>query len=159
MEASLFGNTDQKATSTALPGLRPLFTYGSLMHPPITLRVLKTSALPPSRSGVLSGYRRLKVPGAPYPGIVASSDECVTGTLLYLSDESYYTLLDVYEGEWSCVLNEKGDGYERRTVSVKLMGDEAHPEGVECDVYVYLKESGGDEWDFDSFVREYKAIM
>jgi gamma-glutamylcyclotransferase (GGCT)/AIG2-like uncharacterized protein YtfP len=84
---------------------------------------------------------------APYPGISSSPDSSVTGLLLYLSDERYYDLLDLYEG----------DEYERRTVIVTLAEDELHPEEVECDVYVYVGEwRSKEEWSFEEFVREYE---
>ena len=120
------------------------------MHPPICTRVIHLS--PPTRAARLEGFWRFKVDGAPYPGIrkTALADSTVHGLLLYLPNESYYKLLDLYEG---------GE-YERRTVMVDLVGDDLHPERVECDVYVFVSESGEtkEEWSLAAFISEMESL-
>jgi gamma-glutamylcyclotransferase (GGCT)/AIG2-like uncharacterized protein YtfP len=147
MESALFDDIKDTASINASPGFRPIFTYGSLMYKPVCQRVLKTTDSPLTQKAILQGYNRFKVPDMPYPGIKpAAPHSNVVGLILYLADESYYDLLDLYEG------NE----YERRTVKVSVVEGGVETEDVECDVYVFVGEMGKDEWSFEEFVREFE---
>ncbi|KAL3478382.1 putative disease resistance protein Aig2 [Aspergillus californicus] len=130
-----------------------LFFYGTLMAPQILHRVIHGSATPSQwqkdlltfRPAILHGFRRYKVRGADYPGIIASSapgwdsaslpgvsaaettptataSASVLGTVVSGLTDGDIHRLDIFEG---------GD-YTRQKVNVRILMEalaDAHPDG------------------------------
>ena len=74
---------------------RPLFAYGTLMFP-----------------AVIKGYRRLKVAGELFPGLIRENDERVEG-LVYV---------DITRDEWERLTAFEDDFYELQKVTVDCLG-------------------------------------
>ncbi|KAE8355757.1 AIG2-like family-domain-containing protein [Aspergillus coremiiformis] len=168
-----------------------LFFYGTLMAPQILHRVIHGSpdpepwqrALLTFKPAVLHGYRRHRVRGADYPGIVAdrSADGAasVLGTVVSGLTDGDIHRLDIFEGA----------EYEKGKVSVRILREsldrqEGGPDGkdtdrhlrdvldaagaefadegeeVEAATYVYVAGKGrleDGEWDFEAFKRDKMA--
>ena len=89
--------------------LRPLFVYGTLMDPDFLSGLLADHGIArhlefaPAR---LDGWRRGRVRGASYPGIVALEGASTEGMLLFIQsmgeprgiDDAVAEILDEYEG-------------------------------------------------------------
>jgi len=103
---------------------------------------------------ILHGYCRRRVEFADYPGITEDSEHKVFGIFATGLTKANMQRLDMFEGP----------GYERRTVTVKLLdkvGDvhgNGQVEGEErsAQVYVYLNkvELEDREWDLEEFRRD-----
>ena len=76
---------------------KDLFAYGTLMSRDIMQRVSgqRCEATP----GVLRGYRRNRICGEVYPGIIASPGGMVEGILYSGLAEDAWKRLDLFEGE------------------------------------------------------------
>jgi hypothetical protein len=154
------------------------FFYGTLMAPRVLSRVCFGPNLPNSTtsrlslltfsSALLPGYRRHRVVGADYPGIIENANSEVRGTLVTGLTDGDLWRLDTFEG----------DEYVRRKVKVNVLKQEANKElakkdavlpppavdspnmgdnKVEALTYVWIGGFGSlepAEWDFDEFVRE-----
>lgn len=75
-----------------------LFTYGSLMFPPVWERIVTGTYA--SRDATLDGYRRLAVIGEDYPVAVPDTTECIKGLLYQDITPHDLVLLDAFEGEY-----------------------------------------------------------
>ncbi|KAJ6107535.1 disease resistance protein Aig2 [Penicillium sp. IBT 18751x] len=161
-----------------------LFFYGTLMAPQVLHRVIHGRREPELwqktmlrfQPAVLLGYRRHRVRGADYPGIVPASEatarSSVLGTLVCGLTDGDVHRLDMYEG----------DEYTRDPVTVRVLGEsipggnesalEAHlkdvlnateekskVEGdeVQAKTYVWVAGEGrleDAEWDFETFKKD-----
>jgi gamma-glutamylcyclotransferase (GGCT)/AIG2-like uncharacterized protein YtfP len=123
-----------------------LFAYGTLLSRDVIERVTGSSheAIP----AVLTGYRRLCVQGAAYPGLVPGGDGKVEGLLYQHLDPSALDRLDRFEGAI----------YERRLVEVTV-GD---GRTLEAFAYVVREDQRhrltDEEWDHRQFLEQGKAL-
>ncbi|KAJ5181188.1 hypothetical protein N7472_011148 [Penicillium cf. griseofulvum] len=164
-----------------------LFFYGTLMAPQILHRVIHGQANPEPwqkamlrfQPAILHGYRRHRVQGADYPGIVAvpetqsetektsapnpHSGTSVMGTLVSGLTDGDIHRLDRFEGS----------EYEKKQVIVRTLrealgGENKHVvlsvlmRGEEVSAVTYVYTAGKDmledaEWDFESFKRDKMA--
>ncbi|KAL4894498.1 hypothetical protein BDV59DRAFT_175582 [Aspergillus ambiguus] len=169
-----------------------LFFYGTLMAPQILHRVIHGSPNPQPwqrdlltfKPAVLHGYRRHRVCGADYPGIVREDTGSVLGTVVSGLTDGDVHRLDIFEGS----------EYGKQKVTVRVLReslghhdgtDDAHVpadpdtdkhlrdvldaagaefadegEGVEAVTYVYTagREMLEDaEWDFEDFKKNKMA--
>ncbi len=101
-----------------------LFVYGTLLEPAVLRAVL--GRLPPRRPAALPGFRRCRLRGTPWPGLVAAAGTVTEGLLLEHLRPGDWRRLDRYEGP----------DYVRRTLVV-------HPHrGRPVAAQVYLPASG-----------------
>jgi gamma-glutamylcyclotransferase (GGCT)/AIG2-like uncharacterized protein YtfP len=75
-----------------------LFVYGTLMVPDIMREAGGHEG--PSEPACLSGYRRGRIDGETYPGIVSTPGDCVEGMLYRGLTEAVIMRLDRFEGEF-----------------------------------------------------------
>ncbi len=125
-------------------GQRNVFLYGTLMYPSILSRVI------PGRYqqevGFANGFRRLKVIGEDYPGLIPDSDALspVQGVILYRVSPPDLALLDSFEAE--C--------YVRTSITIQ---DEASQD-IPADVYMVRPDHydllSDKEWDLKVFERQ-----
>lgn len=129
---------------------RHLFTYGSLMFPPVWHRVVGNSY--PSETAVLPGYAIFRVANEPYPGIVpVVGAPGVSGVVYRDLDEDAIDRLDRFEG----------DAYRRLPMRVVL----ASGRFLRCDTYVFLPSAlhvlSPESWTAEDFrkkgLREFLA--
>jgi gamma-glutamylcyclotransferase (GGCT)/AIG2-like uncharacterized protein YtfP len=74
-----------------------LFVYGTLMVPEVMGSV--SGRRPAGESARLQGYRRRRLRGEVYPGIVPAPDERVDGLVYRDLDHAAMARLDMFEGE------------------------------------------------------------
>lgn len=175
---------NQKNLNMATSDTHTAFFYGTLMAPSVLRRVCfgPSAHLPDSttarfkaltiKPALLPGFRRHRVVGADYPGIIENAQAEVRGTLVTGLTDGDVWRLDLFEGS----------EYVRRKVQVKLLrgtttrGTSAQRAGelppsaaqsgkdeleveaeVEAETYVWIGGTGTLEpleWDFDEFVRQ-----
>ncbi|MFT7513092.1 MAG: gamma-glutamylcyclotransferase (GGCT)/AIG2-like uncharacterized protein YtfP [Candidatus Omnitrophota bacterium] len=87
--------------------MEPLFVYGTLMHPPLTRRLI--GRIPEMRPARLYAYGRYRVRDQWYPGIRAEADSQTDGRMLTDLSPSEFEILDRYES----------DMYERCRVTIE----------------------------------------
>ncbi|RAL01913.1 gamma-glutamylcyclotransferase family protein [Aspergillus ibericus CBS 121593] len=169
-----------------------LFFYGTLMTPQILHRVIHGQADPEPwqkalltiKPAILHNYRRHRVQGADYPGIVpvsegddtgAESRPSVLGTVVWGLTDGDVFRLDRFEGsEYEKrvvrvrVLDGDGDegkgkgggeGEEERVRGLLLDAAEGATEGKEVEAVTYVWTAGEErleaaEWDFEAFKRD-----
>lgn len=125
-----------------------VFAYGTLMDADIMKHV--SGIAERGKNAVLRGYRRYKVHGEQYPGIICENGGEVEGILYSdISDEALRNL-DIFEGEM----------YSREKVQVVLNREAGN---VEAMVYV-VKPEHADKlikkpWDFDHFLENGKQLF
>lgn len=104
---------------------------------------------------ILHDYRRHRVKGADYPGIVPHEGSSVRGTYVTGLTDADIWRLDIFEG----------DDYERVFVKAKILttvgedGGEGNVEGEEVNCETYIWKAPRDmledkEWDFEEFKNE-----
>lgn len=91
-----------------------VFTYGSLMYPPVWERVV--SGRYPGRSGAVRGFARRRVAGEVYPGLIRATPTSAVEGIVYL---------DVSAADLAALDRFEGDAYERVLVTVELGGGES----------------------------------
>ncbi|KAI8904934.1 hypothetical protein DFJ77DRAFT_479824 [Powellomyces hirtus] len=128
-------------------GPRPIFCYGTLMHPVIYLKVVGKSEMPKREAAILKRFRRRKVLHQAYPAIASGdADDQVEGYLVHVQAEDI-ALLDLFES----------DDYERITVTVHLCSSTESDASQEADVYVWRKSksrlSENEDWSYEKFVE------
>jgi gamma-glutamylcyclotransferase (GGCT)/AIG2-like uncharacterized protein YtfP len=129
------------ATVEAKPGIRPMFVYGSLMHPFVFSKICNIP-MPQNDSATLTGFKRVQVKNKPYPACISSPGNVVQGLLVHINDEEMLQKLDVFESEL----------YKRITVSVSTCKSTQ-----EADVYIWDKDLSlldDNEWSFTEFVEK-----
>src|SRR3974377_1337130 len=92
-----------------------LFAYGTLMSEDI-LRAATGSRFP-AAPGVLRGFRRNRIRGEVYPGIIPRPEERAAGIVYSNLTEDDWRRLDLFEGEMyvrSAVIVQMGDGTVRQ---------------------------------------------
>ena len=118
---------------------RHVFTYGSLMFPPVWSLVVAGRYR--SLAGTLAGHARFAVDAQDYPGMVVRSGASVDGVLYLDVDEADLARLDRFEG----------DDYRRAMVDV------ATAEGtLPAETYVYLQAERllASPWDPAAFAMQ-----
>eukprot|EP00158_Paraphelidium_tribonemae_P008334 Partr_v1_DN28554_c1_g1_i1_m72973 len=134
---------------------RIFFFYGSLMSHDVLGRVLVGVDCRDwkKEEARLDGFRRFRVHGAVYPGIVHSPDNCVIGQAVYIPEDHFQEAakkLDVFEGVHEAL-------YERRLVQISI--------GVrlrEAHTYVFTGPPHlitHVEWSFDAFLQGKSAFI
>ncbi|PWY86455.1 hypothetical protein BO94DRAFT_624647 [Aspergillus sclerotioniger CBS 115572] len=143
-----------------------LFFYGTLMAPQILHRVIHGQAVPEPwqkalltiKPAILHNYRRHRVQGADYPGIVPVSEgedagagpgPSVLGTVVWGLTDGDVFRLDRFEGR----------GGEEGKVRGLLDAAGGAKEGKEVEAVTYVWTAGeerleGAEWDFEAFKRD-----
>jgi gamma-glutamylcyclotransferase (GGCT)/AIG2-like uncharacterized protein YtfP len=125
--------------------MKHLFAYGTLMCDDIMAEVsgAQLSPIP----ATLRGYRRLRVKGEHYPGLIPDAEGQVEGVVYRSVPQSAWIRLDRFEGEM----------YSREIVQVALADQtvaEAETYVVRADFMDRLDEA---EWDFAVFLRKGKG--
>lgn len=104
---------------------------------------------PVSCAAALTGFRRVRVRGEHYPGLIRDPDGRVDGVLYRDIEAAAWARLDSFEG----------DMYERITVTVES-GDGTR---VDADTYLVRRESENRleriEWDFETFLDNGKRAF
>jgi gamma-glutamylcyclotransferase (GGCT)/AIG2-like uncharacterized protein YtfP len=94
--------------------MNALFAYGTLLFPEV-LRAVAGRALP-SRVATLPGFARWRLIGEIFPAVVAAAEQDRVSGVLYVGlDSDEWRRLDEFEGEL----------YERRAVTVGVVGAES----------------------------------
>lgn len=120
---------------------QPLFAYGTLMCRDIMHAV--TSLCPAGTPARLAGFRRMKVNGEAYPGLIEDNLGEVEGVLYRGIDAVAWERLDRFEGEM----------YRRIAVRVRL------PDATTVTAQTYLVNSDhrhhldAEEWSFAEFLH------
>ena len=118
----------------------PVFTYGSLMFPPVWSRVVRGSyrAIP----ATLAGHARFALKDETYPGVIVQADSKVAGLLYFGVSAADVAALDAFEGH----------EYRRVPVGVTLESGET----VEAHTYLYLlpEKLSGLPWLPEAFQME-----
>lgn len=133
------------------PGGFRLFAYGTLQVPAVLQAVIGGQRH--GSPALLPGFRRFRVPGKPYPAIVANAGGSVTGLLYEAVSAAELALLDYYEGEL----------YERRELLVELQQAGADPASAAVLAQSYVLGGGhgalitDEPWDLQRFEREHLA--
>lgn len=122
------------------------FVYGTLMAEEVLARVVFGTKTLEGTSikmmpATLQGYKRYRLQGRDYPGVVASANDSVQGKLVFDLDSSAIKKLDNFEGfEYArreiTAVGEDGGTY---TASIYIF----------LDTHLLEKEAG--EWRFDEF--------
>lgn len=124
---------------------KDLFAYGTLMSGDIMQRVSGQRCEP--TPGVLRGYRRNRIRGEVYPGIIASPAGMVEGILYSGLTEDAWKRLDLFEGEM----------YRRCAVAVQLEDGTVR----EAETYVlrprFEYRLTSEPWALDEFLRSGKT--
>ena len=124
-----------------------LFVYGTLLDEDIMQLVAGT--VPPSIAVRLPGYRRRKICGQVYPGIVIRAGEVVAGRLYLNISAELWARLDRFEG---------GE-YERTTVLVESASGEQLP----AQTYVLTpggqSELSNEPWSMAEFLGHGKQLL
>ncbi|KAJ5665214.1 disease resistance protein Aig2 [Penicillium maclennaniae] len=143
-----------------------LFFYGTLMAPQVLHRVIHGRREPELwqktmlrfQPAVLLGYRRHRVRGADYPGIVpaskATARSSVLGTLVSGLTDGDVHRLDMYEGD-EYTRDPVTDVLDATEEKSKVEGDE-----VQAKTYVWVAGEGrleDAEWDFETFKKDKMA--
>lgn len=119
-----------------------LFTYGSLMFPPVWERVVagRPAAVPAS----VEGFRRRAVRGETYPGVVREAGARVSGRLYLDVDAADLARLDAFEGA----------DYQRVVAPVRL--DDGSGRVLDAGLYLYLptERLEARDWDAEGFGRD-----
>jgi gamma-glutamylcyclotransferase (GGCT)/AIG2-like uncharacterized protein YtfP len=122
-----------------------LFAYGTLMSEDVLHAA--TGGRFPAAPGVLRGFRRNRIRGEVYPGIIPSPEERVDGIVYSNLTEDDWKHLDLFEGEM----------YIRSAVTVQL-GDGA---GRQAQTYVlkpqFENRLSSEPWSLDEFLQSGKA--
>lgn len=102
----------------------PIFTYGSLMFPPVWERVVRGSYH--SEPAVARGHARYAIIGETYPGMIVQPDGSVQGVLYF----------DVAPGDVAALDAFEGNDYRRVTIPVTTASGAA----LQADTYLYLSQ-------------------
>jgi gamma-glutamylcyclotransferase (GGCT)/AIG2-like uncharacterized protein YtfP len=123
------------------------FAYGTLMCTDIMQAA--AGARFTGESGLLRHYRRRRLKGETYPGMIAARDEVVDGILYHHLSPAVFRRLDVFEGEM----------YARCRVQVETAGGLVRP----AFTYVLRKDFedrlGDEPWSLSWFRRSGKKIF
>ena len=118
-----------------------VFTYGSLMYPPIWKRVVLGDY--EHSDGYVSGYRRLRILSKVYPALIRG-DQRVQGVIWFQVSTADVDRLDRFEGAY----------YRRSKCFTKLIDGST----VRCQVYLwnqcYQDLLLNLEWDPSAFEKE-----
>lgn len=114
-----------------------VFTYGSLMFPPVWERVVRGHYR--SAPAVASDHARYAIRGETYPGMVPGPGQQVAGVLYFDVAPQDLAALDAFEGE----------AYRRVTLPLRLDSGET----VQAETYLYLDigRLAGAPWEPEAF--------
>jgi gamma-glutamylcyclotransferase (GGCT)/AIG2-like uncharacterized protein YtfP len=116
-----------------------VFTYGSLMFPPVWERVVRGHYA--DSNAILRGHARFTVGGQAYPGIVTQPDAQVEGVLYRGVTAGDLLLLDAFEGQ----------EYRRIAVELRLSDGTA----AQAWTYLYIAQDLSDSpWDPEAFAMQ-----
>ncbi len=122
--------------------MKNLFVYGSLMYPAVWRRLVRRRY--PSHPARLRGYRRFRVKGETYPGLLRARGGVVSGVVYLGVRQRDLTRLDRFEGH--C--------YRRVPVRVEVDGLGRQP----AEVYLFRpgqrRRLSTSEWDEETFARK-----
>ncbi|MFA7431368.1 MAG: gamma-glutamylcyclotransferase family protein [Rhodospirillaceae bacterium] len=127
----------------------PLFVFGSLLDGDILDIVLGPGAAAPVQRDLatLTGFRRQRVNGEPFPMLVASDEAVVHGALLKGLGAEAWARLAFYEG---------------RSYALRVLPVEAGPERRRCSAHVFFAtgrlQDSGIPWDLDVWRRTEKPL-
>lgn len=126
-----------------------LFTYGSLMFEPVWRRLVKHACA--SMRAELPGFRRERVAGETYPGIVPDRDARTIGRVYFGLDNEALERLDLFEGQ----------AYRRSPVTAWITGHSGWRVPIEVETYVYCDATAlsGERWIPEVFERESAAVF
>lgn len=116
-----------------------IFVYGTLLFPDVQKVVMGEEVA--SVEATLSGYRRAKLLGRDYPGIISSPDGQVVGRLLLNIRSEALALLDMYEG------------FEYQRIEVVAIAETPTP-ALTYAWALSLDEVGEEDWDPVAFQRD-----
>lgn len=124
-----------------------LFAYGSLMVPEI-MRAVSGDDFPSARA-LLGEFRRGRVQGEDFPGILPCPAESVSGVLYHDLSDRAWQRLDRFEGAL----------YRRQAVVVDIVGRGL----VSAETYViapaYAQLLTKEEWQFEAFLPRWSAWL
>jgi gamma-glutamylcyclotransferase (GGCT)/AIG2-like uncharacterized protein YtfP len=123
--------------------MKHIFTYGSLMFPPVWNRVVTGDYA--SQTASIHGFRRLAVRDKEHPALVIARGAAPIIGRVYL-DVSNFDIerLDRFET----------NRYARVTVAVTLNDDDAETTAADAYLALNLSELTDHEWDVARFERE-----
>jgi len=124
-----------------------LFTYGSLMFEPVWRRLVAHPCA--SMRAVLPGFRRERVAGETYPGIVPDATAQTLGRVYFGINEEDLRRLDHFEGA----------AYQRTPVTVWIGSASDESISIEVETYVFRDGAAlsGEPWLPEAFEREWAA--
>ena len=122
-----------------------LFTYGSLMFEPVWRRLVEHPCA--SMRAELPGFRRERVAGETYPGIVHDARVKTVGRVYFGLDAEDLRRLDQFEGA----------AYQRTAVTVCFIPPSGEPVRLKVETYVFGDETAlsGEPWGPEAFEREW----
>jgi gamma-glutamylcyclotransferase (GGCT)/AIG2-like uncharacterized protein YtfP len=122
-----------------------LFTYGSLMFEPVWRRLVAHPCA--SMRAELPGFRRERVTGETYPGIVRDAAAQTTGRVYFGVNAEDLRRLDHFEGA----------AYQRTRVTVRFAAPSGAAVSIEVETYVFRDETAlsGEPWAPEAFEREW----
>ena len=121
-----------------------LFTYGSLMFEPVWRRLVEHACA--SMRADLTGFRRERVAGETYPGIVPDREARTAGRVYLGLGPEDLERLDRFEGT----------AYRRSPVTIWVMVPSGCKVPIEAQTYVYCDATAlsGEAWAPEIFERE-----
>jgi gamma-glutamylcyclotransferase (GGCT)/AIG2-like uncharacterized protein YtfP len=124
-----------------------LFTYGSLMFEPVWRRLVARPRA--SMRAELPGFRRERVTGQTYPGIVPDPRARISGRVYFGIEPEDLIRLDRFEGE----------AYLRTSVTVWIVTPQARKVPIEAQTYVFRDANAlsGQAWIPEEFEQHWAA--
>ena len=121
-----------------------LFTYGSLMFETVWRRLVDHACA--SMRAELTGFRRERVAGETYPGIVPDREASAPGRVYWGLTPEDLERLDRFEGT----------AYRRSPVTVWIAVPSGCKVPIEAETYVYCDATAlsGEAWVPETFARE-----
>lgn len=122
---------------------RHIFTYGSLMFPPVWQSVVKQTY--ESQPAWVDGFRRTCIHGDRYPAVLPRAGQKNLEGVVYFSVKSQdITRLDQFEGDY----------YFRKRIHPRILQN-GQPQTIEADLYVlkpkYAQLASLRKWDPEVF--------
>jgi gamma-glutamylcyclotransferase (GGCT)/AIG2-like uncharacterized protein YtfP len=120
-----------------------LFTYGSLMSPDILEMVIHRAAV--GVPATLLDYRRAKIAGVSYPGMIPEPGSRVDGCLYKQLSLSDLEKLDIFEGEM----------YQRKLVEIHLEQTLQSYTYILAGAHAHLLTN--EAWSYEDFLKNDKG--
>jgi gamma-glutamylcyclotransferase (GGCT)/AIG2-like uncharacterized protein YtfP len=118
-----------------------IFTYGSLMYPPVWSRVVAGTYQ--HRGGTIRGYTRRRLSGEVYPALIPETEESAVEGVLYL---------DVSAPDVAALDHFEGEEYRRTPVAIGVDGGEI----IDAWTYLYLypERTEAVAWEPEQFATD-----